>query len=179
MSNSLQDQLLKSGLVDKQKARTIQKEKKKGQKKLPKGAVAVDEARLALQRAAKEKAEKDRALNRQRNLLAEQKAVQAQIRQLIQTHRIIIQKPELAYQFTDGKHIKKLMVNTLLQKQLASGVVAVVRNDEGYALVPRMVAEKISTRDPSFVLVLNKNKAEEMEEDDPYANYQIPDDLMW
>ena len=179
MSNSLQDQLLKAGLVDKQKARAIQKEKKKGQKKLPKGEVAIDEARLELQRAAKEKAEKDRKLNRQRNLQAEQKAVQAQIREIIQTHRIAIQKPELAYQFPDGKHIKKLIVNNLLHKQLASGVIAVVRNDEGYALVPRVIAEKIGTRDSSYVLVLNKNNTEEMEEDDPYADYQIPDDLMW
>lgn len=178
MSNSLQDQLLKAGLVDKQKAKALKKEKKKGQK-LPKGTVKVDEARLEVQRALKEKTEKDRELNRQKNLQAEQKAIQAQIRQIIQTHRISIQKPDLAYQFTDGKQIKRLLVNSLLHRQLVNGVIAVVRSDSGYALVPRVIAEKIAARDSAFVLVLNKNISQEMEEDDPYADYQIPDDLMW
>lgn len=179
MSNSLQDQLLKAGLVDKQKAKALRKEKNKGQKKLPKGTVEVDETRLAVQQARKEKAEKDRELNRQKNLQAEQKAIRAQIKQLIQTHRINIIKPELVYQFTDGKQIKKLLVNSLLHRQLVIGVIAVVRSDSGYALVPRVIAEKIAIRDSGFVLVLNRNKTEEIAEDDPYADYQIPDDLMW
>lgn len=179
MSNSLQDQLLKAGLVDKQKAKALKKEKNKSQKKLPKGTVEIDEARLAVQQAMKDKTEKDRELNRQKNLQAEQKAIQAQIRQIIQTHRIAIHKPELSYQFTDGKQIKKLLVNSLCHRQLVNGVIAVVRSDSGYAVVPRVIAEKIAIRDPSFVLVLNRNKSDEIKEDDPYADYQIPDDLMW
>src|SRR5690606_9545316 len=114
MSNSLQDQLLKAGLVDKQKAKALRKEKNKGQKKLPKGTEEVGEKRLAVQQARKEEAEEDRELTRQKNLQAEQKAILAQIQQLIQARRINIHKPELVYQFTDGKQIKKLLVNSLL-----------------------------------------------------------------
>lgn len=41
---------------------------------------------------------------------------------------------------------------------------------------------KIASRDASLVLVLNTKQeatATEAAEEDPYANYQIPDDLMW
>lgn len=37
---------------------------------------------------------------------------------------------------------------------------------------------KIQERDPSRILLLNTH-VEEADEDDPYAAYKIPDDLMW
>ena len=45
-------------------------------------------------------------------------------------------------------------------------------------LVPRVVADKIAERDPSMVVRVNKTVAA-VEEDDPYAAFVIPDDLMW
>jgi uncharacterized protein YaiL (DUF2058 family) len=49
-----------------------------------------------------------------------------------------------------------------------------------YELVPAIVAEKIKQRDDSYVLVMNDKIQEETStNDDPYADFQIPDDLMW
>ena len=45
-------------------------------------------------------------------------------------------------------------------------------------LVPRVIADKIAERDPSLVVRVNKPTAQ-VDEDDPYAAFQIPDDLMW
>ncbi len=46
--------------------------------------------------------------------------------------------------------------------------------------MPAGVAEKIRQRDESVILLLNtRSAAEQVEEDDPYADFQIPDDLMW
>jgi uncharacterized protein YaiL (DUF2058 family) len=45
-------------------------------------------------------------------------------------------------------------------------------------LVPRVIADKIAERDPGLVVRVNKTKTE-IDDDDPYAAYQIPDDLMW
>jgi hypothetical protein len=45
-------------------------------------------------------------------------------------------------------------------------------------LVPRVIADKIAERDPSMVVRVNKASTE-IPADDPYAAYQIPDDLMW
>lgn len=64
--------------------------------------------------------------------------------------------------------------------QLVKGQIAVVRKGDGYELVPTVVAEKIRTRDESVVVVLNTRvEKQETEEDDPYKDYVIPDDLMW
>ncbi len=179
MSNSLQDQLLKAGLVDKKKAKALQKEKKKGSRKLAKGEVAVDETKLAVKQAAQEKAERDRALNLKLAAEAQRKAIQAQIRQLIENHRIRPRNGDISYQFPDGKSIKKIVLDTRLQQQVIAGTVAIVRGDGGYGVVPRVVAEKILARDAGYVLVLNDAQKDATADDDPYADYQIPDDLMW
>jgi uncharacterized protein YaiL (DUF2058 family) len=43
-----------------------------------------------------------------------------------------------------------------------------------------VVAEKIRQRDVAAVVLLNTRAAEAAADpDDPYAAYQIPDDLMW
>ena len=66
MSNSLQNQLLKMGLVDEKKVKQAKKEKHKQAKQQGKKAVVVDEAKRLAQQVAAQKAERDRELNRQR-----------------------------------------------------------------------------------------------------------------
>ena len=54
-------------------------------------------------------------------------------------------------------------------------------NDQGgYEVIPREAALKIQERDPRRIVQLNiLTEPKTPEEDDPYAAYQIPDDLMW
>ena len=87
---------------------------------------------------------------------------------------------EVAYNFTDGTAIKKINVNDEIQRLLGIGRLAIVKVDERYDVVPFPVAEKIAIRDKNYVVVLNeKSTTDAVEEDDPYAEFQIPDDLMW
>ena len=90
---------------------------------------------------------------------------------------------DIAYRFTDGKHIKTQYVSARLQSQLVNGVLAIVKfpadGDAVYALVPRAVASKIAERDETLVVALNDPAAEQVDEDDPYADFKVPDDLMW
>ena len=44
--------------------------------------------------------------------------------------------------------------------------------------MPRVIADKIAERDASLVVRVNKPTTE-VAEDDPYADFQVPDDLMW
>lgn len=175
---SLQEQLLKAGVVDQKKAKKISKEKRKTAKQ-NKGKTVVDDSKLAAQQALADKAERDRELSRQRNAEAEKKAIQAQIVQLIQLNRVPREQGEIAYNFTDAKKIKKLYVNAKLQKQLTDGILAIVKLGEQYELVPAVVAEKIRQRDEAAVILHNTASSDQVDEDDPYADYQIPDDLMW
>ncbi|WP_207061460.1 DUF2058 domain-containing protein [Motiliproteus sp. SC1-56] len=176
---SLQDQLMKAGLVDKKKLQNAKKEKHKNRKQQGKKPGQDEaEALLRSQQAKAEKAERDRALNREKQALAERNAIAAQVRQLIESNRLRDSDGETAYNFSDGRQIKRIYIKDELVTPLSRGQLAIVRFGEGYALVPAKVAEKISQRDSQSVVVLNEPEVAP-DEDDPYAEYQIPDDLMW
>ena len=179
---SLQDQLLKAGLIDTKKAKQANKEKRKETnvaRRAPEPIV--DEVKQQVELTRAEKAEKDRELNRQRVLELEQKAIAAQVKQLIENHRQSKDagQGDVEYHFTDGKLIKKIRVSALVQQQIIRGLLAVVKLGNGYELVPRIVAEKIIQRDKKAVVVVNTKITAQENEDDPYKDYVIPDDLMW
>ncbi|MEN0039340.1 MAG: DUF2058 domain-containing protein [Cellvibrio sp.] len=179
---SLQDQLLKAGLIDAKKAKQANKEKRKETNVARRSSEeVVDEIKQSAEQARVEKAERDRELNRQRDQELQQKAIAAQIKQLIENHRQSkgAGDGDVEYNFSDGKLIKKIRVSKTVQEQIVRGVLAVVKLGEGYELVPRIVADKISQRDEKFVIVANTKNTQQAEEDDPYKDYVIPDDLMW
>tara|TARA_R110000822_G_scaffold159476_19_gene299416 strand:+ start:51711 stop:52247 length:537 start_codon:yes stop_codon:yes gene_type:complete len=176
---SLQDQLLKAGIVNKKKAKQVEQEKRKQTKQAHKGHAHVDETKELAKKALAEKTIRDREINRQREKAAELKAITAQIKQLIEVNRIDRSNGEVAYQFTDGTKIKKIFVSPLLHSQLSKGLIAIVRLHDQYELVPVAVADKISQRDESIVIVQNQVSKDETDEDDYYADFKIPDDLMW
>jgi len=180
MANSLFEQLQKTGLVDARKASQVKKEKHR-QRKQQKGARAApaDEARLRARQAQAEKAARDRELNRQRKEAAGQRAITAQIRQLIQENRIDTGNGEISFHFSDGAKVRRLYVTATLQGQLVQGRLAIVRLADAYELVPAAVAEKIELRDPACIVYCQEARDDTGDADDTYADYQVPDDLMW
>jgi uncharacterized protein YaiL (DUF2058 family) len=179
MGISLQDQLLKAGLVDKKKANQVRKEKQKQTKQEQKGhGKSVNEVKQSAKETQKAQAERDRQLNLQRKAQADKRALQAQIQQLIEMNQISTDEGGIAYSFTDGSKIKKLYVTEKIQLQLSKGQVAIARFGDGYALVPNGVAEKIKQRDQDVIIFIS-DTPQISEEDDPYADFQVPDDLMW
>lgn len=176
---SLKDQLLKAGIVDSKKAKQIDKEKRKAAKSQPKGHARVDETREQVKLAQAQKAERDRELNRQQQAQNEKKAIQAQIIQLIRMNRIERVAGDVAYQFTDGRKIKKIYVTPQLQDELSRGRLAIARLDDSYELLPAAAARKIMQRDEEAIILLNTSEPAAVGEEDPYAEYKIPDDLMW
>ena len=181
---SLQDQLLKQGLADEKQAKAVKQEKKQQQKQRkqqPKGAQSTNETRERARQAREEQAARDRELNRQREEEAQQRAVQAQIRELVESNRLSREGGETAYQFVHNGKIKKLYVYEQTVDALARGQLAVVCLESTYDVVPEGIARKIQERDESVVVVLHE-RAEAKEgddEDDPYAGFEIPDELMW
>lgn len=176
---SLQDQLLKAGLVDAKKAKTMQKEQRKQTKVQHKSKEKlIDPIKAAAEEARLLKLQKDQALNLERNEQAQKKAIVAQIRQLIELNKQP-RSGEIAYNFTDGKTVKKLLINAGLQKSLLNGQLAIAKLGETYELVPYQIANKIIERDGSFIVSQATLDTQNPQNDDPYADYQIPDDLMW
>lgn len=180
MGNSLFDQLKQAGLVDEKKAKKVkQEQRKKSRQHKGKKTRTLDENKLRAQQALAEKAARDRELNRERNEAAERKAIAAQINQLIEMNRVTDCDGEIAFNFTDGGKIQRVYVSEKIHQQLGRGFLAVVKYVDRYELVPAQVAEKIKLRDESRILVCNTQKADTIDEDDPYADYKVPDDLMW
>ena len=176
---SLQEQLLKVGLVDKNKAKRAKQDKSQ-QKKVERrtGTQSVDEARLAAIKTQHKNLERTRELNAQRVAAANQKSVAAQIAQMVRQSRQSKGDGDIAYNFTHGKTIERLYVSAEVQAHLMAGRLVIIRLGSATELVPRIVADKIAERDPSLVVRVNKTSTE-VDEDDPYAAFQIPDDLMW
>lgn len=179
MSISLRDQLLKAGLVNQKQAKQVSKEKQKEQRLVHKGqAQADDSQKRAAQEAMAEKAKRDQELNRQHQEKVEQKARAAQVKQLIEVSRLPKLTTEDYYNFVDDKKVKRISVNALMRNKLSSGSLAIVHHGGGYEIIPREAALKIQERDPRRIVLLN-TPTEAPDADDPYAAYQVPDDLMW
>lgn len=178
---SLQEQLLKSGLVSASQAKKIKSEKHKQIKMQRKNHVDIrDDAKELVQKAQEEQLKKDRELNFLRNQQEQQKQLLAQVKQLIEQNRLPLNEEDgVAYHFNEGNKVKTLYVSETMRKQLISGHLAIVKLEKQYDVVSAEVAEKISARNPASVIVHNEQIAEQMDNSDPYAAYQIPDDLMW
>ncbi|VVO04766.1 hypothetical protein PS689_02952 [Pseudomonas fluorescens] len=176
---SLRDQLLKAGLVNQKQAKQVGKEKQKEQRLVHKGQAQVDDSqKRAAQEALAEKVKRDQELNRQQQEKVEQKARTAQVKQLIEASRLPKLTTEDYYNFVDDKKVKRISVNALVRNKLSSGSLAIVHHGGGYEIIPREAALKIQERDPRRIVLLN-TPTEAPDVDDPYAAYQVPDDLMW
>lgn len=176
---SLQDQLLKAGLVDNKRANKIKKSKHKQVKQQQKNKIETpDEVKLAAQQAHADKVERDRQLNQQRKADAERKAIAAQVRQLVEMNRQPGDEGDIAYSFTDGTLVKRITVSDAQLKQLSNGRLCIIKLDDQYELIPTLVAEKIQLRD-EHTRILSNQPTETPDKDDPYADFQVPDDLMW
>ncbi len=179
MSLSLRDQLLKAGLVNEKQAKQAGKQKQKQQRLEKKGQIEVDDSqKQAALQIKTDKVAKDQELNRQQQEKAQRKAITAQIKQLIETSRLPKLNSDDYYNFVDDKKVKRLPVNNLMRDKLSRGSLAIVRHGGGYEVIPREAALKIQERDERRIVLLN-TPTKVPDEDDPYAAYQVPDDLMW
>ena len=100
-------------------------------------------------------------------------------------NKITISKGDIGYNFTDNNLIKKIYVDKVTQAQLIKGRLAIARltaeseRDSEYAIIPAVVADKIAQRDDSYIVLNCELSQEAKDEDDPYADFVVPDDLMW
>lgn len=175
---TLQEQMLKAGLVSSKKMAKVQRTAKKSR-------VQAREAREAVEENKKAQIERDKQLSDQQKQATLSKEYKAQIKQLIEMNKITISKGDIGYNFTDNNLIKKIYVDKVTQAQLIKGRLAIARltaesyRDSEYAIIPAVVADKIAQRDNSYIVLNCELSQEAKDEDDPYADFVIPDDLMW
>ncbi len=178
--NALQAQLLKAGLVDSKKAKQLSKQSQHAKRT---GDSENIEAKKALADAQVKKTEKDQKLNQEKQQVLEQKMLTANIVQMIKQHQLTDTDGEVSYQFIDQSKVKKINITQKLYDQIVAGHVVIARLEENqalnYALLPRPLADRIDEKLEGYMVVSNDKSAIELADDDPYAAYVIPDDLMW
>jgi uncharacterized protein len=183
--SSLQEQLLKAGLVDQKKlARAEQEKNKRGKTARKQQGKKSAPPNPARQQAQAKKAQRDRELNQKRQEEARRKERAAQATQLIGNNKQDRSKGETPYSFVYRSKVKKIYITEAQRDQLVAGQLAIVtlvipNTGRQFELVPQAVAEKIRERDESFIVDLGEPEKADSGEDDPYADYQVPDDLIW
>lgn len=175
---TLQEQMLKAGLVTSKKMAKVQRTAKKSR-------VQAREAREAVEENKKAQLERDKQLSEQQKQAVLSKEYKAQVKQLIEMNRITVAKGNIEFNFTDSNLIKKVVVDKTTQAQLINGRLAIARlagnnkDEYEYAIIPASVADKIAQRDADSIVLNSALSQEEQDEDDPYADFKVPDDLMW
>jgi uncharacterized protein YaiL (DUF2058 family) len=175
---TLQEQMLKAGLVSSKKMEKVQRTAKKSR-------VQAREARAAVEENKKAQLERDKQLSEQHKQAALSKEHKAQVKQLIEMNKIDIARGDIGFNFTDGNLIKKISVDKATQAQLINGRLAIARlsvdenGENKYAIIPASVADKIAQRDANSIVLNSALSQEEQDEEDPYADFKVPDDLMW
>ncbi len=177
MGNTLQDQLLKAGLVDKNKANKANRELRKQTRQ--QSNIKKSATQTAQQLRQQEKAAKDRELNQRREEARKQREIAIQIKQLVEAHRHPRSNHEddKPFYFNNKGKVKQMYVSADTQKMITSNKLVIVNCNGVFELVPKEIAEKIRQRNPSLVMDLAEEKP--TSEDDPYSEYQVPDDLIW
>ncbi|HHG3589329.1 TPA: DUF2058 domain-containing protein [Vibrio parahaemolyticus] len=169
---TLQEQMLKASLVNEKKL----KKAKKGSKK---SRVQAREVKAAVEESKRQQVERDKQLSQQQNAERLSKEIKAQINQLIEMNKIELKDGDIKYNFTHGTLVKSLYVDSLIREQLIKGILAIAIVGESYAVIPRGVANKIAQRDESVIIEQKEAESDIPAEDDPYADFVVPDDLMW
>jgi uncharacterized protein len=175
MSTSLRDQLVKAGLITEKQAQQAAQQQHR-QARNP--AVRKPEQQASAQQGQAAKAARDLELNRRQQEKAERKARRAQVEQLIEQCRLAKPESEDLYSFVDDKKIRRLTVTPALREQLSRGELAIVRYKQHYELVPADAVARIRERDERAV-ILHNDAPPPVDQNDPYKDAVIPDDLMW
>ena len=178
---SLRDQLLNTGLVSKQKAKAAQTEKRrKAKQKKKKGTVEVSELSESIMEQKTKQQESDLLKNKQAQAELELRSQHGKLIQMIAQHCEKNYQGGIDYHFTYDKKVKRIAVNEEIQRGLINGNLAICVLNEEFYLINKEAAEKLVAIDESVLVTLyDQSSIIDAVEDDPYAEFAVPDDLVW
>ncbi|PKH01484.1 DUF2058 domain-containing protein [Psychromonas sp. MB-3u-54] len=178
---SLQEQLMKSGLINKQKAQQVQTDKRrKAKQKKKKGSVEVSDMQISLNDQKQQNKQQDLDKNKATQAELALRAAHGKLIQMIAQHCEKNYQGEIDYHFTYSNKVKRIAVDSKTQKGLIRGELAICVLNEAFYLINKEAAAILAEIDPSVLVALHdKQEPLAAPEDDPYADFAIPDDLIW
>ena len=189
MSSSLLDQLLKAGLVNQDKLKSVEKEKKKKHhlaytQKAVKEELEAEKKQRSEELKAFDQAKREQDLEKNKQIQAEKnkKAARIEARRLIDEKRQNDINAEERFNFSsDGKKIRYVRVTAAQKQQLGKGDLGICRNDRDgmdYPILPRdamlrlIEIEKIEGGRWVYVLNDPNDKPENDEWESAWAEFE-------
>jgi uncharacterized protein len=192
MSMSLREQLLAAGLGKKQVAEEAERKARNQLRDQQRAAQERQRAAQEKQRAAQEqqrvaqvqataaaKATRAQELQKRRQEEADRRERWAQIRQLIEQHRLPKVDSDEFFNFVARGKVRRLPVDASLRERIVSGELVIVRCEGKHDVVPCDIGERIRSYDQRAVISLRDVAGDAPAEDDPYKAFVVPDDLKW
>ena len=173
MSDSLREQMLKAGFKETQGKKKKNPQSKSKQKKSNSARAKGSGISQKSGPSSMERANID-----EREAIAERKRIKAEIKAIIEAGRIEKTTGETAHSYLVGKRIKQMFVSESIQKQLVAGELVITRLNGSTYLIPAPTGEKVLSLNPDWV-VITPSTDNATDDDDEYAEYQVPDDLKW
>ncbi|MGA0839585.1 MAG: DUF2058 domain-containing protein [Pseudomonadales bacterium] len=146
------------------------------------------DARARAQAKLRAKAERDRAHQLELNAKAAEKALRAELKQLIQSHdqrEKVAKDEDVPYNFLHGKRVKRIYVTSAQRAALSAGTLVIVNDDGRYHIIDRDTAERVRARDPKRIIAAHTDPNPDPVAVEPgsdaeyYARFAVPDDLDW
>jgi uncharacterized protein YaiL (DUF2058 family) len=180
MANSLQDQLLKAGLATSDQVRGTRSNKRKQRKA---GKPQDDSVQREAAKRVAAQAERDRALNAKREADRMNKETRLRIRELVLAASTAVEGADIPYNVLHGNKVRRIYVNAAQRDGLGAGTFAVATAKGRHHVVTMELADEITALMPDYFVYRPKigvdSDATTDAENDPYADFKVPDDLMW
>ena len=64
-----------------------------------------------------------------------------------------------------------------MKQKIVQGKLGMARIEGRYELVAKSIAERIQQKNDKRIVIFNAQ--ESVDDNDPYSEYQVPDDMMW
>ncbi|WP_105167537.1 DUF2058 domain-containing protein [Pseudoalteromonas sp. T1lg23B] len=178
---SLQEQLLKAGLTTEHKAKVAKSEKRKAQKKKKKKGATSDPSDLQkhIAQTKLEQQQKAEELNKAKQAELKEREQVARVKQILEHHNQDSIRGEVTFNFTYENKVKELDVNEQTKQALSKGRLAICVLEGQFYVLQDEPARKIAEVDEKYIVFHVEDDNNGPDEDDPYAGYEVPDDLIW
>lgn len=200
MRGSLQEQLLKSGIATEEQLKKNQPKKtsnsgKGNNSNRNKSAGKVNKPNTNSNAYKKTPAHNKPASSAQTKAPEEPKslgkALRTEIKQLLKTNKLNDKAGEIPYNYVIAGQVKRFYINNAQQTELKAGNLVIVNWNTISYLISKEAEQELRKLHPT-IEVASVQKTEETTgtnsssvtsgadaADDPYAGYEIPDDLSW
>jgi len=178
---SLQEQLLKAGLTTEHKAKVAKTEKRKAQKKKKKKGATSDQSDLQkhIAQTKLEQQRKAEELNQAKQIELKEREQVARVKQILEHHNQDEIRGDVTFNFTYNNKIKELDVNEQTKQALVKGRLAICVLEGLFYVLQDEPARKVAEVDEKYIVLHVIDDKQGKDEDDPYADFEVPDDLTW